>query len=337
MDEWDLDSMLEWDDEDEDEESETFITQVAVDLADMFFLSDNDLYPAAGDAYDMGRLDAKDWWPLVRQLDQLLDWETVLDLSDSTSALLPFEGLPTELLEAPLDFLGGVLAGHLPPASSGRNLSSRQLLRIGQLVVRVAQELPEAARAAARAWADVHRNRIEPSMVEALEDVDLAELLLTRDLPPALAGFSMVIGMTMMRWPERAEGLDLPTDFLDPDFLAATLAEWEALPDSPAVTDEGSGDAETLFAQGQLAHTLAQMSPMGKLGPLPVEGEDKGLGYSRLSRAILWVHHQCRHCTEREDVGCLAASRTNVGQTTPLLDVASELAYKGRIEGCVKM
>ena len=222
MDDWDLDSVLEWDDE---EDSEIFVSQVAIDLAEMFFLSDNDLYPAAGAGYNMGRLDAMDWWPLVRQLDRLLDWETVLDLSDSTGALLPFEGLPTELLEAPLDFLDGVLAGNLPPGPSGRKLSSPQLLRIAQAVVRLAQELPETARAAAQAWADVHRNRREPSTVEALEEVDLAELLLTRDLPPALAGFSMVIGMTMMRWPERAEGLHLPSDFLDPDLLAGTLAE----------------------------------------------------------------------------------------------------------------
>jgi len=31
-----------------------------------------------------------------------------------------------------------------------------------------------------------------------------------------------------------------------------------------------------------------------------VEEQDVNLAYSRLSRAILWVHNQCRHCPERE-------------------------------------
>ncbi len=334
MDEWDLDSLLEGEDE---EDQGTFYARVALDLEDMFFLSDNHLYPAAGDAYNHGKLEASDWWPLVQQLDQLLDWDTVLDLAESTGALLPFEGLPTELLEAPLDFLEGVLLGRLPPDASGSELSSTHLLEIGQLVVGVAQEFPEAAQAAVRAWADVHRNRMGVLELEDWEDLDASELLDTGELPPALAGFSMMLAMTLMRWPERAEGVALPSEFLEPDLLSETLAKWEALPDSPAVTGEGSGDAETLFAQGQLAHTLARMSPSGELGQQPIEAGDVGMAYSRLSRAILWLHHQCRRCPERAGVGCRALSGSGEGNLTPLLDAAGEMANDGRIKGCVRM
>jgi hypothetical protein len=103
------------------------------------------------------------------------------------------------------------------------------------------------------------------------------------------------------------------------------------------VTGEGSGAAETLFAQGQLAHTLARMSPAGELGPLPVEEGGLGLEYSRLSRAILWLHHQCRHCPERDGVGCKLLPPGGPEQITPLLDAASQMANEGRIEGCAKM
>jgi hypothetical protein len=334
MDEWELDGMPEWAEQDD---YESFLRRLAGELADTFFLSDNDLYPSAGDAYDFGQVEARDWWPLVRQLDDLLEWETVLDLAESASALLAFERLPTELLEAPLDFLEGVLDGNLPLGPSGRKVSGARLLKIAQIVVRLAQELPQTAQAAVRAWADVHRSRMNAFAEEDLDETDLAELLFTRDLPPAVAGFNMVIAMTLMRWPARAEGLPLPSDFLEPDLLVGTLAEWEALPDSPAVTDEGSGHAEALFAQGQLAHALAQMSPVREPGRFSVGNGDMGLAFSRLSRAILWIHHQCRRCPEREAVGCKVASIDGSEQPTPLLDVASEIANEGRIKGCIKM
>lgn len=334
MGEWDLEDMLDWQDE---EDYEDVISRLSAELAGLYFLSDNEVHPAAGDAYDLGRLADEDWWPLVRQLDDLLEWETVLELSDSVRALVPLPGLPTALLEAPLDFLEGVLVGALPRDASGRKLSPTRLLKIAKGIVSIAQELPDTAQAAVRAWADVHRSQLGTYAEQDEEDLDLSGLLATRDLPAALAGFSMLIAMTLMRWPDRAEGLSLPTEFLDPDLLLATLGEWEALPDAPAVTDEGSGDAETLFAQGQLAHTLAQMSPAGELGLLPAHDGEAGLAFSRLSRAILWVHHHCRHCPERDGVGCQAVSSGEQGEPAPLLDIAGEMANEGRIEGCTMM
>jgi hypothetical protein len=151
-----------------------------------------------------------------------------------------------------------------------------------------------------------------------------------------MIGFSMLIALTLMQWPERAEGLPLPDGFEDPEFLAEVLDHWEALPASPMVTEEGSGNAEAFFAQGQLAHMLAQMGAVDLMGPDDTAEADLALAYSRLSRAILWIHNECRYCPERVHVACKVAASWPE-RPVPLLDVAGEIANTGRIEGCINM
>jgi hypothetical protein len=65
-----------------------------------------------------------------------------------------------------------------------------------------------------------------------------------------------------------------------------------------------------------------------------MEDEEGSLAYPRLSRAILWVHNQCRRCPEREVLACEVATNWPE-RPVPLLDVASEIANTGRIEGCI--
>ena len=69
---------------------------------------------------------------------------------------------------------------------------------------------------------------------------------------------------------------------------------------------------------------------------LDVEDDDVSLAYSRLSRAILWIHSQCRTCPERDGVACRVATNWPE-RPVPLLDVAGEVANTGRIGGCIKM
>jgi hypothetical protein len=336
MDEWDLEDEWEWD----EEEIEQYRLHVLTDgLSGRFFLSDNDFLPDAGEDYDLGFLGPVDWFPLVNQLDELLDLEVLVDVADALAPLLQLDGLPTELLEAPLRFLGSALEGNLPREPSGRPAGSRKLVKIALLVVRLMQALPETAQAAVRAWADVHRASLVTYDDEELGEEDLADLLFAPDMPPIMTGFSMMIALTLMRWPERAEGLPLPPGFADPDLFEEVLENWEVLPDSPAVTEQGAGEAEALFAQGQLAHTLAQMGSVEVMAFDEMEelgDEDRALAYSRLSRSILWVHNQCRHCPEREDVACKVATDWPE-RPVPLLDVAGEVASTGRIAGCVRM
>ena len=116
------------------------------------------------------------------------------------------------------------------------------------------------------------------------EDTDLSDLLFPPDLPPAMTGFSMMIALTLMRWPKRAEGLPLPPEFKDLAMFESVLAQWEDLPGSPSVTEEGAGQAEALFAQGQLAHMLAQMGAVELLSSEELGDQDIGLAYSRLRR-----------------------------------------------------
>jgi hypothetical protein len=220
-------------------------------------------------------------------------------------------------------------------------VGSRKLVKIGRIVTEIVQRFPETARSAVRAWADVHRSlagRLEYGDYE--DDLDLADLLLGSDLPPAMTGFSMMIAMTLMHWPERAEGLPLPPHFADPDLYDDVLAQWQALPDSSTISEDGTGGAEALFAQGQLAHMLAQMGAVELMAADDTSGEidegDMALAYSRLSRSILWVHDQCRHCPEREGVSCKAATHW-MERPVPLLDVAGEIANTSRIQGCIKM
>jgi hypothetical protein len=72
------------------------------------------------------------------------------------------------------------------------------------------------------------------------------------------------------------------------------------------------------------------------MDPQDLEDEELALTYSRLSRAILWTHNQCRHCSEREAVACKVASGGS-DHPAPLIEVASEIANTGRIEGCIRM
>jgi hypothetical protein len=336
MDDWDLDDFW-WDDD--EEEDEDFLYEWLEELADRFFLSNSDYLPNAGDDYSLGHLDVEAWWPVVNQLDEMVDLEAVVSLTAALEDLLRLPGLPTELLEAPLLFLESVLEGNLPPEPSGRRVNSRRLVKIAQAVIELERAFPEAAQAAVRAWADVHRQLAGAFKFEPEEEEDWSDLLSTSDLPPPVSGFSMMVGLTLMRWPERAEGVPLPPAFLDPDLYDEVLSQWEALADSPSLTEEGAGEAEVLFAQGQLAHMLAQMGTVELLASDEVgeiDQEDLDLAYSRLSRAVLWVHHQCRRCQEREGVACKVAANWPE-RPVPLLDVAGEIANTGRIAGCIRM
>jgi len=331
MDEWDFDDDELWEDEEE------YLDPIVEELADTFFLSDDSYLPTDGDLYNLGHLEADDWWPLVRQLNETVDLEEVIELAEELDALLQLPGLPTQLLESPLGFLQTALAGNLPPQPSGRRVGSRKLVRIAQTVIQLARELPEAAQAAVRAWAGVHRSLMAPyGQYEGWDEERLAELLSSSDLPPAMTGFTMMIAMTLMRWPERAAGLPLPPDFSDPRLYDQTLAQWQALPETPTVTAEGEGVAEALFAQAQLAHLLAQAGSAEELFPDDMDEEAITMTYSRLSRAILWMHGQCRRCPEREGITCKVATNWPE-RPVPLLDVAAEVANTGRIEGCIKM
>jgi hypothetical protein len=334
MEDWDLNELWLWDD---DEGHDDYVYELAGELADVCFLSFNDLYPNAGEAYNLGYAAPLDWLPLAQQLNGTLDLEEIVDLLASLDDLLRFPGVPTELLEAPVDFLEGVLEGNMPLEPSGRRVGSRRLVKIALVVVRLMRELPDTAQAAVRAWADVQRSRIGSLGGDDCDEEDLADLLFARDLPPAVTGFSMVLGMTLMQWPERAEGLPVPEDVLHPDLYAEVLEQWESLPDSPSVTEEGTGEAEALFAQGQLAHALAELGSVEGLDPDTADEAEMALTYSRLSRAVLWIHNQCRHCPEREGVACKVAIANWSERPVPLLDVAGEIANQGRTEGCIKL
>jgi hypothetical protein len=332
MDDWEFEDEGLWEGEDREDRLYEWVEE----LADYFFLSENEYLPNAEEEYNLGYLDVEDWWPLVNQLDEIVDLEAIVDLSAALDALLPFSGLPTELLEAPLEFLAAALDGNLPPEPTGRQVSSRKLVKIALVVVRLAQEFPELAQGAVRAWADVHRHLLTPYRYQEYDGKDLTELLFAPDLPPAMTGFSMMIALTLIRWPRRAEGLPLPPDFADPELYGEVLARWQALPDSPTIAEEGAGEAEALFAQGQLAHMLAQMGAVELMAADGVEEEDVALAYSRLSRSILWIHNRCRHCLERDGVACKVATNWPE-RPVPLMDVAGEIANTGRVGGCIKM
>jgi len=331
VEEWDFEDLWLRDAEDDYED---FLEEVADQFADCFFLSDNDFLPNAGEDYSLGHLSAEDWWPLVAQLDEIVDLEVIAELSDALDDLLGLQGVPTELLEDPHAFLESILMGNLPLEPSGRRVSSRRLVKIALAVVRLLEQLPESAQAAVRAWAGVHRSILARYAFEKLRDEDLADLLFAPDLPPAMTGFSMMIALTLVHWPDRAEDLPIPSALSDPELYDKALANWETLPDHPIAAGDGEGEAEGLFAQGQLAHMLAQLGADELMPPDEIESGESALAYSRLSRAILWVHNCCRHCSERDEVACQVASSWPQ-RPVPLLDVASELASTGRIGGCI--
>ena len=326
MDELEFEDELDWDLAEDDD----FVYEWAEEMADLFFLSDNDYLPAAAEDYTLGYLEAEDWEPLVRQLDELVDLDAILTLADQIQSLLPWPGLPTELLEAPLDWLQSALEGDLPPEPSGRRVTARSLLKIALAVIHLAQELPDTAQAAIHAWAEVHRGMLSYPFSD--DEPDFEDLLDMEDMPPAVTGFSMVTAMSTIHWPDRAEGESLPPLRLRPTIYAELMERWEAMPDSPV---EEADQTESLFAQAQLAHVLAQMD---KTSDVDVEDQDPdaALTYSQLSRAILWVHNQCRHCPQRDGVACKAAVN-GPDHPVPLLDTASEIAHTGQIEGCVRL
>jgi hypothetical protein len=336
-----MDDMDLWDWQDY-ESYQSFLLRISHALAECIFLSDDQYSPAEMDHYNLGYLEPEDWWPLVNQLGEMVDLETLEDSLDELDDVLEFPGLPSELLEAPISFLATVLAGDLPREPSGRRVGSRKLVKIAQKAMVLLQAFPESAQAAVRAWANVHRADLFGSGPMSWpfgfpDEDELTDLLFVDDdLPPAVTGFSMMIGLTLMRWPERAEGLPLPAEFLDPTLYDEVLAQWEMLPDNPSVTEEGSGEAEALFAQGQLAYMLAQMGAAELVTFDELEEQDVSLVFSRLSRAVLWVHEQCRSCPEREGVACRVATNWPE-RPVPLLEVSAEIANSGRIAGCVRM
>jgi hypothetical protein len=332
MEDWMLGDEWDWEPIDDDD----FMYEVTDDLADRFFLSDNDYLPNAGEDYRLGYLKPRDWWPLVNQLDEMVDLAAVLDVLDNLEPHLHFPGLPSQLLEAPTVFLEHVLAGHLPLEPSGKRVGSRTLVKIALDVTRLLQQFPATAQAAVRGWADAHRGMMGYFPYDELGADDLLDLLSNPDLPPTVTGFGLVLVTTLMHWSELAEESPGLTDLPDPALYDDLLAQWEALPDGPLVTQQGAGEAETLFAQGQLAHLLAQLGVVEGVEPDHLEDGEAALLYSRLSRAILWLHHQCRHCPEREEVACQVATHWPE-RPVPLIAAASEIANTGRIEGCVRM
>ncbi len=327
MDESDFDDELGWDLAEDDD----LVYEWAEELADRFFLSDNDYLPSAADDYDMGCLEAEDWEPLVGQLDELVDLDAILTLADQIQTLVPWPGLPTEILEAPLEWLESALEGDLPPEPSGRKVTARNLVKIALAVIHLAQELPDTARAAIHAWAEVHRGMLRNSSSEG-DEIDFDDLLEMEDMPAAVTGFSLVTAMSTIRWPERAEVESLPPLRLRPTVYAELMSRWEAMPDSPA---EEKDQTESLFAQAQLAHVLAQMDKASG-NDEEEQDADAAVTYSQLSRAILWVHNQCRHCPERDEVACKVAVN-GPDHPVPLLDTASEIAQTGQIEGCIRL
>lgn len=331
MEDWALEDLWEFDAE---EEYKDLLQEVVEFMAERFFLSSDDPFPFAGDDYNLGYLSAGDWWPLVVQLDEIVNLERVAELTVALDELLGLPGVPTEVLEEPYTFLEGILLGNFPPQPSGKPVPSSKRVEIALLTVRLLSEVPEAAQAAVRAWAGVYRNMLDPYQFSGFDQEDLAELLSDSDLPPAMNGFSIMIALTLMRWPDRAEGLPVPAEFSDPELYEEVLGQWGELPDHPIAARDGEGEAEALFAQGQLAHMLAQLGSEEFLPLDEIEGEDVALAYSRLSRAILWIHNQCRHCPERDEVTCKVATNWPE-RPVPLLDVAGELANTGRIAGCI--
>jgi hypothetical protein len=333
VDEWDFEDEWGWE---EEEDYEELLYEWSEDLAGRFFLSDIQYLPDAEEDYNLGYLEIEDWLPLVNQLQDMVDLEAITSAANALDPLLGLDGVPSELLEDPLGFLEAVLSGNLPRERTGRRVGSRKLVKISRIVVQLLKGFPPTAQAAVRAWADVHRRFVGRYEDEEYDEQDLADLLFAPDLPPAMTGFSMMIALTLMRWPERADGLPLPNRFSDTGMYSDVLTQWLSLPDSPGVSEEASGSAEALFAQGQLAHTLAQMGAVELMTSDEIEEPDLTLAYSRLSRAILWIHSQCRRCPQREGVGCKVASNWDE-RPVPLLDVAGEIANTSRIEGCIKM
>lgn len=341
----DWDEFDEWeDDEDWDEfEAENsaeywqyMLLDATMFLADTVFLSNEHSFPWETEEYNLGFVEPRLWWPLVEQLADMTDLDVVTTTLESLEDLLNLEGVPSHVLENPLGFLTMILDGHLPNEPSGRKVGSPKLVKIAREMINLLLAFPEPAQAAVQAWANIQRGSANPFPMDMWSPTAVKDLLETDNLPPPIAGFSALIALSMTLWPERGEDLPIPPYPIDSDYYQELLSLWEDLPDSPTVTEEGEGGAEALFAQGQLAHMLAESGSIELEDGEPGEGEDLSLIYSRLSRAILWLHNQCRHCPERQELTCKAATGWEQSPT-PLIDLASEIANTGHISGCVRM
>jgi len=337
FDDWENDE--DWDEFGEDNSAEYWqymLLDATMFLADTVFLSDEHSYPWETDEYNLGFVEPRVWWVLVEQLAQMTNLAAVITALEALEDLLPLDGVPSQVLEDPLGFLMVVLDGHLPPESTGRKVGSPKRIKIARKIVDLLLEFPESAQAAVQAWANSQRGPMLPFPLDMWSPAALKDLLETDSLPPPIAGFSAVIALSMMLWPERGEDLSIHPQQIDPSYYEELLKLWQDLPDSPTATEEGAGSAEALFAQGQLAHMLAEAGSIELEDGTPGEGEDFSLIYSRLSRAILWLHNQCRHCSERQELTCKAANGWTQ-RPTPLIDLASEIANTGHISGCVRL
>jgi hypothetical protein len=320
----------------------------AEEMANLFFLSDvvGGLDETTPD--DWIALELDDWLPLIEQLDILAELDDIIEVSEELLNLVEWEALPTALLEAPLDYLEDLLEDYLEPTGDpegwleglglwkGRRRRDRHLLEISLAILRLGQELSEPAREAVTAWANLQRHiRLMPPGELACETCPAAPFcdeLSAPDLPPAVRGFSLLVGLSLMRWPQRAAGLphDLSVE-MEPTLYTELMERWRSLPD-----DEVSGP-EALFAQGQLAHFLSQVGTVQALGlDVELDEQDTATLYSRLSRAMLLIHNRCRHCEERVDLACQAVAGWEEGPC-PLMDVAAGLVMTGSLAGCPKV
>lgn len=319
----------------------------AREMADLFFLSDEIGGLDGTTPDDWIALEPDDWLPLIEQLDILTDLDEVIETSEELLDLVEWEALPTAVLESPFDYLEDLLEDYLRPEElddwldgfglrKGRRKRDRHLLEIALAILRLGQALPESAREAVTAWANLQRHmRLMPSEELGCETCPAAPFcdeMAAPDLPLAVRGFSLLVGLSLMRWPQRAAGL--PQSLLaemEPALYAELMERWEALPD-----DEVSGP-EALFAQGQLAHFLSQTGTVEALGlDVELDEQDAATLYSRLSRAMLLVHNRCRHCEERTELACQAVTGWEEGPC-PLLDVAANLVMTGSLAGCPKV
>ena len=337
----------------------------AEEMANRFFLSD-EVGGLDGTTHDDWiALEPDDWLPLIEQLGVLVaDLDDLIEVCEELLNLVEWEALPTALLEAPLDYLEDLLEDYLEPTGDpedwlegfglwkGRRRKDRHLLKISLAILRLGQELSESAREAVTAWANLQRHmRLVPSFdklrtppgelaCEICPAAPFCDERAAPDLPPAVRGFSLLVGLSLMRWPQRAAGLSSGLSVeMEPALYTELMERWRALPD-----DEVSGP-EALFAQGQLAHFLSQVGTMKTLGLDvgldPFDGtqdkeQDTTTLYSRLSRAMLLIHNRCRHCEERMDLACQAVAGWEEGPC-PLMDVVASLVMTGSLAGCPKV
>jgi hypothetical protein len=320
----------------------------AEEMASRFFLSSEVGGLDGTTPDDWIALGSDDWLPLIGQLDTMADLDEVIEVSDELLDLLEWEALPTALLEASFDYLEDLLEDHLDPTGAmedrldgfglrkGRRGKDRHLLEISLAILRLGQQLPESAHGAVTAWANLQRQiRLMPIGELACETCPAAPFcdeMAESDLPPAVQGFSLLVGLSLMRWPQRAgelaHGLMLK---MEPALYTELMARWQALPD-----DEVSGP-EALFAQGRLAHFLSQVGTVKALGlDVELDEYDAATLYSRLSRAMLLIHNRCRHCEERADLACQAVVGWEEGPC-PLMDIAANLVMTGSLAGCPKV